>query len=525
MKQLVAEYDNRLTIITDKISDLEADLQILNDEKRAVLECIEPFKRALSPFRQLPDDIVREVFIACLETERNPTMSNTEAPVLLTHISSATRRIALTTPALWASIHIPIPSLLLPSPLMDRAKSAMAARTKGVEEWLLRRSGSLPLHISFHNFDEHGLEFSKQIVSILLRCCSRWRYVHFSCPPESLSCISSSTPTDFPALLSLSIDWDDSGAERDTHWKTSSILTAPNLHRLSVTGTAKISDYLVNWSNLTHLTVPDCSPLSTLESIDDLARILRQTTRLISCRLSIPCYQDIPPSKYVEEISLPFLKVLIIYERKAYTQGILGSIHAPALEAVQYNSVAIASPPDDLISLLKRTPNIQEFSMGRPQYSHIISECLRHCPSLKILYVWGLRYSNNDPQPINDAFLEAFVQDDKEQCICPQLEFFRCKSTLKLSLNALHRFIMRKNGTSLLLGGWRTVHINVRYDPADNYSHYIDELGSKDFGRNMNLLLTYTKQTFPWRALDVGISDRAISRRDSWWPSKLLLDI
>ena len=187
LKQLVAEYDDRLTTITNKISVLETHLQILNDEKRAILESMEPLKQALSPFRQLPEDIVREVFIACLETERNPTMSNKEAPVLLTQISSATRMIALSTPALWASIHICIPSLLSASSMMDRAKSDMDARTKGVEEWLLRRSGSCPLNISFQNFDEDGLVFGNRIIDILLRCSSRWRYVRFSCLPEYLS--------------------------------------------------------------------------------------------------------------------------------------------------------------------------------------------------------------------------------------------------------------------------------------------------------------------------------------------------
>ncbi|KJA17581.1 hypothetical protein HYPSUDRAFT_125295, partial [Hypholoma sublateritium FD-334 SS-4] len=101
LKQFVLDCDDKLKIINAKISEQEAQLRILNDEKAAILESVAPFRRALSPFRQLPEDIVREIFVACLETRRNPTMANTEAPVLLTQISSATRRIALSTPALW----------------------------------------------------------------------------------------------------------------------------------------------------------------------------------------------------------------------------------------------------------------------------------------------------------------------------------------------------------------------------------------------------------------------------------------
>ncbi len=108
LKETLAEYDEKLNTVTHKISILEEQLRILNKEKTALLEASAPIHRALSPFRQLPEDVVRAIFVACLETRWNPTMANTEAPVLLTRISRATRLIALTTPELWAAIHIPI---------------------------------------------------------------------------------------------------------------------------------------------------------------------------------------------------------------------------------------------------------------------------------------------------------------------------------------------------------------------------------------------------------------------------------
>ncbi len=95
LRETLAGNDETLSAIIEKISALEEQLRGLTEEKAALLEASAPVRWALSPFRQLPEDIVRAIFVACLETRWNPTMANTEAPVLLTQISRATRMIAL----------------------------------------------------------------------------------------------------------------------------------------------------------------------------------------------------------------------------------------------------------------------------------------------------------------------------------------------------------------------------------------------------------------------------------------------
>ena len=387
LKQFAAEYDDKLKTITNKIRDLEAQLQVLRDDKAAILELVAPFKRALSPFRQLPEDIVREIFTACLPTRRNPTMSCTEAPVLLTQISSATRRIALATPELWAAIHI---TFELPR-RMKYAKSAMAARAEGVEEWLLRRSGNLPLHISVHfpgmmSYRERDL--GESVLDILFSYCSRWKSALFSCVPQSLSRISTLTHTDVPILNSLSCL--PHRCDNDIiDWNSSSVLKAPNLRRLIIPVS---SDYVANWSGLTHIGFHPHMFDFTVGFVDDMANILRQTTRLTSCCLSImPAFLELPHP--VAEISLPFLKVLIIPEYTEWSHhhvdGILSLIQAPALEAIQYNmNRNIDIRPADLIALLKRTPNLQEIWVGTFHKPSMLKECLKHCP-----YITSLRFS------------------------------------------------------------------------------------------------------------------------------------
>ena len=148
-----APYNEKLDALTKHISELEAQLESAKNEKKALLESFYPIQKPLAPFRRLPQDVVREIFVACLDPKINPTMSKKEAPTLLTRISSSLRQIALTTPELWAAIHIPILGSV-PCESSKIAQFVMDRRADGVKEWLLRRSGSLPLRISIRRGSE-----------------------------------------------------------------------------------------------------------------------------------------------------------------------------------------------------------------------------------------------------------------------------------------------------------------------------------------------------------------------------------
>ncbi|KAJ7359304.1 hypothetical protein DFH08DRAFT_685584, partial [Mycena albidolilacea] len=94
---------------------------------------IDSHKALISHPRRLPVDILREIFVACLPANRNAVMSAQEAPLLLGRICSAWRTITLSTPRLWASLHIPLDHIL------DNEARKLAAT-----EWV-QRSGVCPI--------------------------------------------------------------------------------------------------------------------------------------------------------------------------------------------------------------------------------------------------------------------------------------------------------------------------------------------------------------------------------------------
>ncbi|KAF9009931.1 hypothetical protein BDQ17DRAFT_1222300, partial [Cyathus striatus] len=109
IRELLKTSDKELRNIDVEIGHLNQRLQFMQ-EKRSRLKIItERYQALISPARQLPRDILEEIFLACLPTDRNPCISAAEAPILLTHICSSWRSIALSLPRLWSAIHIALP--------------------------------------------------------------------------------------------------------------------------------------------------------------------------------------------------------------------------------------------------------------------------------------------------------------------------------------------------------------------------------------------------------------------------------
>ncbi|KAF9475397.1 hypothetical protein BDN70DRAFT_996451 [Pholiota conissans] len=110
----------------------------------------------------LPPEILTEIFLFCIPDEQFPLPYTTEAPLLLTHVSSQWRSIAVSVPELWTALHINY---------KDPAEDIPAT-----DIWL-SRSGSKPLSLSI------AIDFSEQpqqeILDALCRHSKRWKYVRF----------------------------------------------------------------------------------------------------------------------------------------------------------------------------------------------------------------------------------------------------------------------------------------------------------------------------------------------------------
>ncbi|KAF9014315.1 hypothetical protein BDQ17DRAFT_1320932 [Cyathus striatus] len=143
-----------------EIDRVQRQLEHLQTKRLKISDLAEQHRALLSPIRRLNRDTLEAIFLACLPTDRNPCMSATEAPMLLTQISSSWRNITHSTPRLWAAIHIVFPSFdtqgyPYPYPtsyLSEREallRLKLTQREVGAMEWL-ERAGAHPLSISIY---------------------------------------------------------------------------------------------------------------------------------------------------------------------------------------------------------------------------------------------------------------------------------------------------------------------------------------------------------------------------------------
>lgn len=150
-----------------RLDSLIRDLAI---QRSKIQDYIDSHKALISPARRIPYDLVRSIFLACLPSHRNAVMAPTEAPLILGHICSAWRTIALSTATLWASIHIPLEFIF-----------ADKRRVSALTEWL-GRSMSCPLSLSIvgDGQTERDPALVTAAMKFLLGSSDRWQQIELS---------------------------------------------------------------------------------------------------------------------------------------------------------------------------------------------------------------------------------------------------------------------------------------------------------------------------------------------------------
>ncbi|KAJ7807114.1 hypothetical protein B0H13DRAFT_590108 [Mycena leptocephala] len=182
--------------LTEEIMRMQNLLDGLTRKRDELSQLIDSHLALVSPARRLPEDVISAIFIACVSSTSNATLDSETAPLLLCQVCSAWRRVALSTPQLWTSLHIP---LLSTSKTQDLADIASC--------WL-SRSGVLPLSISLIYTDVHEQSDEPDLspLASLAKFSLRWKSINMVLPTfrsfESISHLSSDA---FPILQTASV--------------------------------------------------------------------------------------------------------------------------------------------------------------------------------------------------------------------------------------------------------------------------------------------------------------------------------
>ncbi|KAJ7727543.1 hypothetical protein DFH07DRAFT_896211 [Mycena maculata] len=383
----VKGIQSHLIPYVDEISRLDSLIRDLSAQREKTLQYIVAHKALLSPARRLPPDVMQELFLACLPTHRNAVMSITEAPILLTRICSAWRALALSTPALWASLHIPLELIL------DYGKARRQPRT-----WL-ERSGRCPLSLSIVGARtmEHWEEFESDQVDLVMEALAgsadRWRSLdlHFRAYDGMLRLAQMYAPR----LAAVRMEGNSAEIVQ------MKFLTTPSLRTVELNIRGDFDRWIpqmpLYWSHLTSLKIEaikfnsggpkeGLSPPVALE-------ILKRCPQLIHFESDLIAFQhDLPPVSSEPTVSLPTLREFVVCRcnwsvRPASVDYLFQHLLMPQLRRLQLPRRTLpnhAMPfPGDLAA---RSPLIQELSIDLAGLANdCLAETLLNLPSLKKL--------------------------------------------------------------------------------------------------------------------------------------------
>ncbi|KAF8956469.1 hypothetical protein BDZ97DRAFT_1671598, partial [Flammula alnicola] len=221
--------------------------------------------------RRLPNDVLQEIFYQTLPTDRNALLNKNTAPLIFTCICRQWRQVVFSTPRLWSTINIHVipkplhpwsdPIILSDEPLPQQWDEL---RATAASEWL-KRSGDLPLHISFvaNRKQLPSPAFVDLYLKFMIPFSYRWKSLVLEGPSSSFSRISTLEAADLRSLELLLLDFDpieyggihSSPQELISTWSKCGLLTSPSLRKLSIRRVVLMDPTAlgVNWSQLTHL--------------------------------------------------------------------------------------------------------------------------------------------------------------------------------------------------------------------------------------------------------------------------------
>ncbi|KAJ7124115.1 hypothetical protein C8R43DRAFT_1135695 [Mycena crocata] len=430
-----------LTEARKEVTRLQALVEVATKRRDKLQEFIDAHLALVSPARRLPEDIIRGVFMAALPSTRNAALVPDEAPLLLCQICASWRQIALTTPRLWASMHIVVPT-----------QKQMHQLTKMVNTWFTR-SGTVPLAItmvSSRTGDPTG-DLSP-LTSILGAASRRWKDIRLDVYSDYfMPFLASLSPEDVPSLQTLFLGLSVRASYTESDPPKLQILATQSLQSVTISGSEYYLQSPVAWGLLKNLTITWYGGGSP--SYKTLLSILERCKLLETCEVFVT-----GPCEPTTSFSLPHLLHLSISGDGAFPVNapeLFGKLHLPALRS--FHSGMIESPRDLTECLIPSTATLECLSVSiRQLRSTLLLAALGSMPFLQELRISQDPVDETTSRRPDLHFLDHLIPS-LENCLCPHLRRVELSRFLA-SDDTLLAFVQGRTGRQLPNGVARLSH-------------------------------------------------------------------
>ena len=459
IREFLTEPLKRLSSLDAEIERVQSILNELHHERRALSDEIEAHRALISPIRQLPLEVLGEIFVHCLPEGCNAIMSSQEAPLLLGRICSAWRSIALSTPRLWASLHIPTPIEItetgqVPAQPDPTFIAKMERRCEVAGEWI-SRSGESPISISVCNpthvyypaSEPSNMNTFEVAIAQILASSHRWKNVDFRATEDSFTRLQQLAEDDVPLLESLVIvsgsltnAWDPLASNPGGRWtEFAGLLSARKLRKLSLSYLKEsLLSLPVRWSQLTHLNLDldgsaQFGGTSRGLRYSDVIKVLRRCPLLVSCGLSLgsPRFDvvqqpdhEVLLTEYA--LALPLLENLLLNLSGRWDECHLKHFDLPRLRhlEIKFQEMFNASRPSWIDFLSRNGDSMKQLYIDIPSLTRDeLIGFLESVPLLIHLHISNLSSSSSLDDEVIDRLTPSGGNSD---CLCPMLEEFRC---------------------------------------------------------------------------------------------------
>ena len=540
IKALRANPLKEISIIDVEIEQIEGILNSLKRKRAYIQESIDDFNTILAPVRRLPMDVLGAIFSHCLATHRNPVMSASEAPILLTQICRDWRSIAFSIPRLWSRLHIPIlraGTLIhyLPDALPyviereRRMEARLEARTEEVQRWL-RLSAACPLAITLIT-TKNPFSYPPLLDSII-QSSRRWQQLElgYFLSPQSdvLTRLLSLSPDDLCMLRELRIHSLFSTANPYTQsvpedlWYQSGLWTAQGLRSVFIADLARTNMFNAgippNWKNLNHLFIHSPILLGLAH------QFLTYCCNLVACLLDIDeqwqwdNLDTISDSSIILSFcNLPHLTFLSLQGDFTGCSQLFGNIEAPSLQILDYQGYFPASEFEEfgLWNFLQNINSLETFRVDHHNVTELESNVFKYStftPSVTHLVLGGpckRRFTSHDPHYAYNEYGEhlalittlhesrhQYSPDSTPTVLFPSLEIFEAYGILGVSdINLLEFIKARIDATKSNVGVSKLKKVLVEFSGTRQTDIIPEALAyAQAAGIKLELDLTYTEK-------------------------------
>ncbi|KAF8201289.1 hypothetical protein K438DRAFT_1821740 [Mycena galopus ATCC 62051] len=453
IKNLLVEPTLRLQELDGEITKLQKALDRLAEERDSLSAYVASHQALLSPVRRLPLDTIQDIFIACLPTHRNCVMSASEAPLLLGRICSSWRTISLSTPRLWARLHVAEPPRGPPGPSTAVFDQKVAQRIQITKTWL-DRSGKCPLSISLQTAEYGGpaedtFAASVQFLQTLILFAPRWQHIHFTTTPSLILETMSYLDTDMPWLETVAFYDQMDHMLEGFDCGPFNMLHGARISSFALPGSIFIPGRLpLQWKRLTSLTIGG-RPWTVLPDLtsEAILGVISGCPELRCCKLMVHDPDAAIPALRHPITKLPFLHTLAIHcvaHSPPAVSVLLMRLSMPELRNFTFLGSSQDSP--SLGDFFADSNRLESLDIDTKIFSKIpLLETLRALPptlqQLKICEIddmWG-----PPPTCLDDDVLGVLSSPG----ICPALQDLYIRRGFGVSEDAVLRFITARIST------------------------------------------------------------------------------